>query len=295
MHIGIESYRGLVYEGNWPYGRALWPAPVITPARIVFASEGPLVPARSNDSIHASCRFREDSFDPIARIRRGRFYFGNGVNVQPAEWYVEPHPAYHSEQQKKTEHKKSLETFVGNPIWHSYIQGRRERPLVLLGIDDRFTVWTIVHVEAATTGEDFVTLKARSTLGILPRIDDEKIPNGFGLRVNESLDALSDEAHRAAPVSVIDRARDAASQVLLAHYGLTGSDAKDLGDLVKRLDAEQLAIASSAGRIIARLHARAKPSERQKRSMRAVGEHDAELAVQCVGTLLCELGWATWE
>jgi len=44
----------------------------------------------------------------------------------------------------------------------------------------------------------------------------------------------------------------------------------------------------------ARLHARAKPVERAKRPMRPVREQDAELAIQCVGTILCELGWAEW-
>lgn len=296
LTIGIEDREGLVYEGAIPYGRALWPAPIITPAKIVFESEGPLVAERSSGSITQTCRFREDYYDPVSRIRRGRFYFASGV--QPSEWYVQPHPAMPLEGRSGDKHDlvKRLDTFQSRSIWNEYFKdGRREQPLVLLGLDDRFTVWTIVNIEAISTREDLVTLKARSSLGILPVIRNDEVPASFRTRVDESLNAFVDEVHRSAPVSVIDRARDAASQVLLAYFGADGNNARDLSALAKRLESEEKAIAASAAKIIARLHARAKPSERAKRIMRAIREQDAELAIQCVGTLLCELGWAEWQ
>jgi hypothetical protein len=111
----------------------------------------------------------------------------------------------------------------------------------------------------------------------------------------ESLDNFADEVHRASPVSVIDRARDAASQMLLAYYNATGKDAKDLGHLAKRLLEDQSIVAGNVASIIARLHSRAKPSERERQEMRAIREQDAQLVVQCVGTLLCELNWADWN
>jgi hypothetical protein len=161
---------------------------------------------------------------------------------------------------------------------------------VLLGRDKRFTIHTIIDVEVIATGEDLVTLKARSGLGVLPVVDESKLPEEHARRVQESLSAFADEAHRASPVSVIDRARDAASQILIAHYKV----AKDLGDLGKKLEQDEQVIAAAAARIIARLHARAKPSVQEGRSLRAVREQDAQLAIQCVGTILCELGWAEW-
>jgi len=39
---------------------------------------------------------------------------------------------------------------------------------------------------------------------------------------------------------------------------------------------------------------RGKPSEQEKRIFRPINEQDAELAVQYIGTILCELGWARW-
>lgn len=294
INIGIDRDKGLVYEGSGNYGRAVWPSPVVTPAKILFSSDGDIKAHASSDLF--GYRFREDSFDPISRIRRGRFYLAN--QSQPKEWYVQPHPAMPLEALDvvdKHEIRKSLETFNGNPIWHKYIQGRQELPLVLLGVDDRFTVWTIINVEAISTGEDLVTLKARSSFGILPRIKADKIPKSFRSKLNETLNTFVDEVHRSSPVSVIDRARDAATHILLAYFDLQGEAAKDLGVLVKRLEQEKLIIAANTANIIARLHARAKPSEQEKRELHAIREQDAELAIQCIGTLLCELDLAEWN
>jgi hypothetical protein len=294
ISIGIETHQGLVYEGASGYGRAIWPVPVITPAKIVFASEGLLEAESSSNSFGG--RFREDYYDPISRIRRGRFYFASGS--QPQEWRVHAHPAMPFETKPPNIAGvlvKRLETFQGQVIWHKYIKDHKEQPLVLLGADDRFTVWSIINVEAITTGEDLVTLKARSSLGILPEINAEDIPQLFRHRVEESLSSFTDEVHRSPPLSVIDRARDAASQLLLAYFGLEGAQSRDLGELAKKLDREERTIAASSAKIIARLHARGKPVERQKRDLRAIREQDAELAVQCVGALICELGWGEWR
>ena len=237
--LGIEENRGLIYEGDSGcYGHGIWPAPVITPARIVFESEGPLKAAQSNDTVNSAYRFREDAYDPIARVRRGRFYSGHGVQSQPKEWFLQPHPALPSELREMDDHKirKRLYTFNNVRFYNDFIKDRKEQPLVLLGVDDRFTIWTVIDVEAISTGEDLVTLKAaRNSFGILPKYNVQKIPEPFRLQVIESLNAFNDEVHRAAPVSVIDRARDAASHVLLAFFELTGKDTKDLGPLADKL------------------------------------------------------------
>jgi hypothetical protein len=108
---------------------------------------------------------------------------------------VQPHPAMPSETRINYKHelRKSLETFEGKPIWYKYFKDRSEQPLVLLGLDERFTVWTIINIEATSTGEDLITLKARSSLGILPEIKTNKIGESFRSRVHESLNAFRDE------------------------------------------------------------------------------------------------------
>ncbi len=295
LNIGIDTNQGLVYEGSGNYGRAVWPAPNITPARFVYELEGSLSGEQNSDTRTAAIRFREDFYDPTTRIRRGRFYTAGGS--QPVQWFVQPHPAMPFEMATKNQKEltKTLETYFGNPVWYKYFQGKQQHPIVLLGIEDRFTVWTLVNVEAISTGEDLVTLKARESLGILPRLDFERVQSSSRKSLSDSLDAFVDEARRSAPVSVIDRARDAASQALISYFDTSGSEAKDLGRLTARLEKEEKrVIAASACKIIARLHARAKPVEQAKRDLRPIREQDAELAIQCVGTLLCELGWAEW-
>lgn len=239
-------------------------------------------------------RFREDFYDPIARIRRGRFYCTQDSLLQ--QWKVARHPGSPFDSIAPDIHGfgKSLETFYGNPIWHK-IQERREFPIVLLGVDDRFTAWTIINVEAIVTGEDLVTLKARNSFGILPKMLNEKVPEAFQAKLNETLETFADEVHRSSPVSVIDRARDVATHALLAYFNLQRDSALDLGELVKKLRSEGRVIAESSANIIARLHARAKPSEQEKRDLRPIREQDADLAVQCVGALLCEIGFSEWS
>lgn len=293
INIGIEKHQGLVYEIDGDRGRPVWPTPVITAAIFVHPSDGAMK-AESSTNVFGY-RFREDSYDPIARIRRGRFYTAEGSS-QPKSCLVSPHPAAPMESIARDvhAHNKSLEVFYGNPIWHKHLDGKRELPLVLLGADERFTAWTIISVEAIMTGEDLVTLKARSSFGILPKMIDARVPDAFRTKLLETLAAFADEVHRASPVSVIDRARDAASYALLAYFQLQGSDAQDLAKLIKRLQDKNKAIAANAANIISRLHARAKPSEQERRELRSIREKDAELATQCLGALLCELDFAEW-
>lgn len=115
----------------------------------------------------------------MTRIRRGRFY--KAGDSQPHQCRTYPHPAIPHESIAPDIHivPKSLEVFYGNPIWYEYIQGKKALPLVLLGMDERFTVWTITDVEAISTGEDLVTLKARSSFGILPYINKEAVPKEY--------------------------------------------------------------------------------------------------------------------
>lgn len=293
MSIGIEQNHGLIYEGSRPYGRAVWPLPIVTPANIIFDPDASVEAETSSEPATSQCRFREDYFDPISRIRRGRFYFAE--KTQPLEWFLQPHPALPFEIQSSggAHIKKSLDTYMGDSVWHKLANGRHGAASVVLGLDERFTLWMIVNIEVISTGEELITLKARSSFGILPIIDDQKIPEAHRARTLESIDGFLDEVHRSSPISVIDRARDAASQCLLAHFGLYGSAAKDLRKLAIKLE-EERALAAWAANIIARLHARAKPVERAKREMREIREQDAELATQCLGNILCELGWADW-
>jgi len=289
INIAIDTNAGLVYEYDCGIARPVHPAPVITPAKFIASSLEP-IEAHSSDDVFGY-RFREDSFDPISRIRRGRFYLSG--SSQGIRSRVTPHPAAPIENYAWSKDKQ-LDIYYGNPIWHKYIDGKAELPIVLLGVDNRFTAWSILSVEAISTGEDLVTLKARDSFGILPELDESKVPEEFLPRLKEAMSTFVDEVHRSSPTSVIDRARDLATQTLLAYLKLSGNQAKDLGDLIKRLD-EKHVITINTASIIARLHARAKPVEQERRGLLPIREEDAALAQKCVASLLREVGFADWK
>jgi hypothetical protein len=295
MNIGIDSDQHLLYEGRSFVGAAIWPSPFVSTAKIVSADTEKLVAPEKQALIGDEWMFREDSFDPIARIRRGRFY--RAGDRQPVEWSVHAHPALPTEVSKASGDllTKRLTTFHSNSMRHLVTGTSGKFPLVLLGIDDRFTVWTIISIETISTGEDLVALKSRSSFGILPDVDFGLIVEPYKDNLRNQLEGFADAVHRSAATSIIDRARDCASLILLAYYNATSKNAKDLGALTKKLDAEGKTIAASVARILARLHARAKPVEVVKRALRPIHEQDGELAIQCLGTLLCELGWAKWR
>jgi HEPN domain-containing protein len=160
-----------------------------------------------------------------------------------------------------------------------------------------------VSIETISTGEELVTLKARQSLGALPDVYWGKVPAAYRHEVQEAIEKLADDYRRAVPESVIDRSREAATVVLSAYLQNKGIDVakgKDLGDLVKLLtnDASkhEHRILSCAAEIPQRLHSRGKNSEKEKRDdLRPIREQDAELAVQCVGVMLCDLRWADWK
>ena len=296
MQIGIDDTQNLVYEGSGRYGRAVWPAPVITPATFIAESSGPMKAEASGGVIESACLFREDSFDPISRIRRGRFYFRD--HTQPAEWYVQTHPVFNNEPLSAITEpiRKVLYTFEGQPILPRLPGKINEQPLVLLGVGDRFSTWTIINIETISTREDLVTLKGRSSFGVLPVVDDSKIPNGVRALIRESLSAFVDEVHRSAPISVIDRARETVVQCLSVYLEIEDEKALDLAELIKLLEksAPPKYIAANTSKIINLLHSRGKHAVKARYKTRDIREQDAELAMQCVGTVLCEIGWADW-
>lgn len=294
IRIGIDRSSGVVYEGDLYFGRPLWPLPAITSAKFIDPSASEVKAAEDSDVY--GYKFREDYYDPVSRIRRGRFYHSD--NSSSKQWAIRPNPLNPMtarDLSTSPDERITLETYQERNIWYDHIKDKAELPLVLLGSGQRFTTWKIINVEVIATGEELVTLKARSSLGVLPNLFKDAVPKRYLPKLEEKLSAFTDEVYRASPISVIDRARDAATQIISAYYDLDDKDAQDLGELVNRLRNDKLSIATDSANIIARLHARGKPNEQAKRSLQAIREQDAELVIQCISTLLCELGLAAWR
>ncbi len=295
--IGIEFHERLFYEGESAHGRGLWPSPTVLLATVL---QNPPVTddiPESEDLGYARMVFREDSFEPVTRIRRGRLY-SKIAAAQPHQWQVQPHPAC------PEEHSRggigggwSPKLLYGFAAWNT-AQGlgrSLQSPLIALGTRAAYTVWRVISVERIVTGEDLVTLRSRTSLGLLPELNVEAVPQESLAKISEVLDTLVQAAHTSGPESVIDRARDASQWCLGVWLSVTERDPRwmrqDLGSLAKKLESTRL-LASSAAKAIARLHSRAKPNERERYASRAVMEGDAEFALAAVGLVLRELGWA---
>jgi hypothetical protein len=158
------------------------------------------------------------------------------------------------------------------------------------------SVWLVLsRPERISTGEYLFLVKGRQSFGILPEINQEKIPEAGRGKALETLQTLIDAAHRESPGSVVDRARDAAQWCLgtwaASKSGNIDLMTKDLWDIIKavRSGPDQV-IATDAANVVRILHAR-KPNEQARRGTRPIMEDDAELAVRAVAFILREFGW----
>ncbi len=289
---------GMVFEGPSAHASHLiWPLPIVTLAKFVKSDVDEIIPAKSGEPNH--CYFREDFFDPVSRIRRGRFYQWSGRSEHNKVFFPEGtvvpgmYPTSNSAQ-------------VILNAYHRYtpsISIEDNQDVVILGSLTGYSIWAIVGIETISTGEVLVTLRARQSLGALPDIYWAKIPAEHRSNVEEAIKTLADDYRRAGPESVVDRAREAATAILSAYLqskGVSGAKGKDLGDLVSLLvtDASKHGqrIVACAAEIPQRLHSRGKHAEKEKRdNLRPLREQDAELAVQSVGVMLCDLRWADWK
>lgn len=303
--IGIDKDQGLFYEGAHRHGHAVSPVPVTAPAAIVSEADFPpkIPPWHGVDA--AEILFREDSFEAVTRVRRGRLYLAS--QTRPEHWEVFPHPSRPTEANQAKQGPGTVTRplvtfqplFVPNRLKDIHAAGGQ--PLVVIGTEESFTIWTISSMEGTSLGEFLLALRGRQTFGALPELNLSAIPPTSRKAVQDAVAKLRDDIFRAGPASVVDRARDAAAAALSGYLQRLGAvePGKDLNDLIKRLntldDPNKRRVAAAAADIVRLLHSRGKSSVQETRPVPPVREQDAELAVSCIGSLLCELGWAEWS
>lgn len=280
------------------YGHAVWPQPHISRAKIIESEVDWKNPPKAHDML--TLVFREDTFDPLTRIRRGRLYNPPVGTAQPQMWRVQPHPAYN--EQRQADHnggylEKSLLSYVPYTELAQKSRGGMGTT-VLLGEGGAISAWTVISIERNFNGEDFVTLRARSNFGRLPEIEPNAIPEAVRHEVDEAVSGLVDRAFRESAVSLIDRCGNAAQLILSRWLSATYNDdrclTKDLSAIAKHLEdnyKDRVVLVCSV-KILARLHARGKPNEQVDKNIRPPIEADAETALALVSTILLEIGWA---
>ncbi len=300
MYLGCEeNFRYIAESANGHHGLVLWPPPLVAPAHFYSDGDSGLKLKGHIWLREAKCLFREDSFDPGMRIRRGRFY-RRDTKGQPQRWSLLPHPSVPMNHLPVNGPYYYLDMDVfRHERWKDIVDNPSRIPLVLLGTGDAHSLWRVVDSERNAFGDDVTTLKSISYLGVLPRVNIAAIPTVGSEKAKECIDKVVDTAYTAGPESVIDRCRDAASALLAAY--LSTEDIvhlkKDLGSLVKILDAkpitEKKTIVINSARTIARYHARAKPNSKANHQTPPVYEADAELCLHCLSAIIRELGYAS--
>lgn len=295
----------LIFEGDEFGVHALYPLPLLSQAKFTPPF---LEPPIGKTNCQAGIFFREDSFDPTTRIRRGRFYCIAG-DESHKNWgadrikffpYVNPHsdtdgPPYHHRNNKPP--VLTMEIF--RPLEITKIPENIKNMTVFLGGENFSSTWRIVTIERIHTKEFFFTLKALSNQGILPGINIEKIPESNRQKIVSAIQKSVDAAYKFQAVPIVDVCRESAREFLavwLTTIGITNVKGKDLKDLIGMIPEHNLGI-RSASTIINRLHSRGKSSTKEASEskgniIRDIITEDAELSLSLLGFLLREIDWA---
>ncbi len=286
----LAVQRGIFYEGDYHDLRAIHPTPVVSQASCGF------ITAYGTQEIV----FREDSFDPVTRIRRGRFYVG-GPDMKTWPIGRVDHGLYHPYQP----YDKGAPgiNWAAERAYDAWQPNSSPKDVsgqsVRLGGAGFETAWRVVGVERISTGHILFTLRAVSLVGVLPDLADELV-NKDGVKVgakpvHDALESLVDALHKQQATPIVDVARETAKVILTAWIG-SNAQGKDLGDVIKAMPkGKDLAVWATS--IVNRLHPRGKSAERESQEargaiLREVLTEDAETSVHLIGLLLREVGWA---
>lgn len=290
--LGICPNTLAVYEGSPSSGTRIFPAPLLLPLRFL-GPDG----LRSIDNVggYSAEIFREESFDPITRIRRGRVFTRRSRTAYQEDWRVQD-PWRTDLPSEKWAHGTALKINLltwstDNLLDLRKAENKHRLPKVVLGWEEHCTYWQIILIETPIRSGPMLTLKALHSLGDLPELLEEAIPESIRGQLIEHWDKLDATVNRFSAIEVIDRCRDLLS-IVFGH--LSGDQSRDLSNAVTTYLATKKGedVHASAARIVARLHARGKPNEQTSKKLRPPNDADAQLALRCVGIILVDLGWA---
>ena len=276
----LAVWQDAFYEGNSNAVRTVHSATVISPVSCDFISTH-----GRNEAI-----FREDSFDPVTRIRRGRLYVDKTGIHNWDQVKIDSHNTYNWGNLRPTASYESWQPGNNKKIDGSIIQ---------IGTGGFETKWRIVGLEKIYIGHILLTLRANSLLGVIPELVNgiaDKDGNAVDPKpVQTALDSLVDTFHRQQATPTVDVARETVRVVLAAWVG-ESAEGKDLGKVINDIPKGK-DIARWAASIVNRLHPRGKSAQHEQQAaegvtLRPVAWEDAEISVHLVGMLLREIRWA---
>lgn len=283
--------RGLFYEGDTQDLRVVSPTPVVSEAHCGFIE----MPGG------IKMVFREDSFDPVTRIKRGRLYVGDPLGNSWPPGRVD-HGPYHPYPSNAARPSPGVQWTPEQSFdaWSPLIPPDKILNQTMeLGSAGFQTRWRVVGLERMAVGHILFTLRAVSLIGVVHELT-ASIENKDHIAVDvtpvrQALDALVDALHKQQPAPIIDVARETAKVILTSWIGSV-AHGKDLAEVIEDIPARYL-VAKSAASIVNRFHSRGKSAAQEKHStkglvLRDIVEADAESSVHLVSLLMREVGWA---
>lgn len=298
--LGIEHQNGLVYEGRDNPSNLAVPTPMVSQCALVESPSDLNKLPQGLDGDPFRWVFREDSFDPVSRVRRGRV-FQHFTGSSRESVFVDAHPFLPSDLGRGSgggRLQKEMTVFIHCTQLVSR-PGRGEGLQLAIGHAGAYSLWRILQTEQTVNHDVLVTLRAESAYGILPALDLTKIPDDGQQAVAEAYERVVNVAYRDSPTSIVDQCRNLCA-VLIARWlrQLTGDDKVLHDDLGRCISAVQGHFGDKGHKLIRAsletvnlLHPRGKENERERYSLRAVSNADAEVALHATGFVIREIGW----
>lgn len=290
MYILSHSNKALLRDGNYCYPCE---GNVLIQVAAILGSDGDSFPKNFGPKtslphfvFDAKLVFLETSFDPISRIKRGKFY-----ELSPDG---QPEPLYPSTFGGVYEiHARNPQSSTTAYKFKSYDFTRAFNPrdaFIIFGNSRFETRWRILSIDASITNEEVCVLQEVNSIGAIPSLNINVIPSDHFAEIDKEFTALISELN-AAPETVIDHCRDVATSLLSAIIGIDEKQNRiDLGKLILKLD-ENLKLIKSSAEIINRLHPRRKPNEQEKHGLPELTRNESDYAVQSVFQIIREMKW----
>jgi hypothetical protein len=291
MFIGIDKDKYVVYEGDASWGaRPVFPTPYLFGLQIGGTPEEALNLLKTETPTEChKLLFREDGFDPVSMVRRGRVY---ELNTIQAACRVCPASEADLDEARKNGGVvvKQLTVYQRCPLSSRV---RSTQLFAVIGSGTAYSMWRIVTSDCTCFTEELVTMRPLYFLGALPDLSPSNMPEQWRTKVQETVGKVVDSLYRASADSIVDLCRHAASAALCACFleDIPRLDKTDLGPLARKAEDGGRRLIADCARTLADLHSRLKPNIQMYHDCRAVCDRDAELAVQCLSCILADLGY----
>lgn len=191
MHLGIEAQTGAIFEGRNNPDLHVRPQPPVSQCHLVRSeADWQNIPSGlSGDADRWA--FREDTFDSVTRIRRGRVYQSYG-NSQPqmVVTYRPPQQDLLSKPDPRPIPQLSMYHYIACTALLA-VPNRAYGLTLVVGSGTGTSAYSIVQMEQMINGDVMVTLKERSALGVIPELNEAAVPPSSLKPVRQALEERS--------------------------------------------------------------------------------------------------------